>query len=110
MNPLNGPWVILIRCVSMGYTGGKNKVLVCFYIIVITLNFEPALPVDTIYKHILVYRLFPIAVVMPCFRIVTNICNIDRGGERVSLHEFDYSLRQYNRLFTFESVSDFHNT
>ena len=110
MDPVNGPWIILIRSVSVGYTGRKDKVLVCFYIIALVIDFKPTFSIDTIYKYILVYGFLSAAVVMPCFGIVTDIRNIDRGRERVIFHKFDYSLRQYNRLFAFESVSDFHNT
>ena len=89
----------LLEAYECGNSCRKNKILVGGDGIFLIADAIPSGPVNAIDEDILVDGLFPFPEVMLGFRIISDVSDVQHGGQRVLFHLVNDDAGQALRLF-----------
>ena len=110
MNPVDRPRVLLVGPVGMRFPGRQDEILVGGHLEFLPFRPEPARSFYAIDEDELRDRLLPFPEMMPRFRVISDIGNVQNGGNRVFLHLVDDGLWKDKRPLPAETVfSSDHN-
>lgn len=109
VNPIDGPWRIVVGSITVGSIGRNDKHLVGDYFMARISHADPSAARLAVNQDTLSTAFWPGYEMVPSVREVSDGLNEQVTAERIAAHRDNVPIGNDDETFTLESVLDFHD-